>query len=90
MATVPLKKLPPDLIEILDKLIEGEPLTFVDESGKAKVKLVTVVSEQAEPLSKFQPIHDEWFEDWDRMAREISKAWKVDKSAVEILSEMRR
>jgi hypothetical protein len=36
-----------------------------------------------------QAISD-WMEQWDALAREIGKAWKSDKSAVEILSEMRR
>lgn len=33
---------------------------------------------------------DEWTEEWEALAQEIDKAWKSDKSALEILSEMRR
>jgi hypothetical protein len=33
---------------------------------------------------------EEWLAEWDALTKEISKAWKSDKGAVEIISEMRR
>jgi antitoxin (DNA-binding transcriptional repressor) of toxin-antitoxin stability system len=90
MATVSIKKMPPEMAEIFDNLSKGESVTVLDEDGKPKVVLVTVAATPAEVQSRFQPIHDEWFEDWDKMAREIAKDWKSDKSALEVLSEMRR
>jgi hypothetical protein len=40
-------------------------------------------------------IHDKteekkWDEEWEALGREIDKAWKSEKSALEILSELRR
>ena len=32
----------------------------------------------------------EWDEEWEALGREIDKAWKSEKSALEILSELRR
>jgi hypothetical protein len=31
-----------------------------------------------------------WYEEWAALGREIDKAWKSEKSALEIISEMRR
>jgi len=36
-----------------------------------------------------EPVSD-WEARWDALAREVSRAWKSNKSAVEILMEMRR
>lgn len=33
---------------------------------------------------------EEWLEEWDKFTDAVTKAWKSDKSAVEIVSEMRR
>jgi hypothetical protein len=33
---------------------------------------------------------EEWLAEWDALTEEISKAWKSEKSAVELVSEMRR
>ena len=35
-------------------------------------------------------MEDKWLEDWKKFAHEVSQAWKDPRSAVEVLSEMRR
>jgi len=75
----------PELRDLLQHLPPGEQVNLVDSDGK-RVAVVFSVRRGAE---KPMPIA-EWLAEWDALAEEISKAWKSDKSAVEIISEMRR
>jgi prevent-host-death family protein len=54
--------------------------------GEVVARLVPV-----EPAAEAQARLSEWWEEFDRLAAEISKAWKPDgKSAAETVSEARR
>lgn len=92
MTIVPMKELPAHLVELIHGLNAGESLTFVSELGEPEAVLVAIDSEQEslQTNQHIEPIRDEWFADWDRMARAIAKDWKINKSAVDVLSEMRR
>jgi hypothetical protein len=51
--------------------------------------LAIVVSLKAAAPAEVEPAPD-WEARWDALAQKVSQAWKSDKSAVEILTEMRR
>lgn len=87
---VPVKKLPDDIVQLIHGLDAGESFTFIDESGNPEAVVVRIDRGEFDIEPKFRPIHDDWYEDWDRMAREIAAIWPKGQSAVEILSEMRR
>lgn len=90
MTTIAVKELPADLVKLIHSLNAGESVTFVGESGKPEAVLVGIDSKQAAFQTNIQPIRDDWFADWDKMARAIAKDWKGNRSAVDTLSEMRR
>ena len=56
----------------------------VETSGK---KLLIKPEETAEQRKQ---VYEEWKRDWDALTEEITAAWNTDKSAAEIISEMRR
>ena len=43
-----------------------------------------------ETVEQRKQAYEEWKRDWDALTEEISAAWTTDKSAAEIISEMRR
>jgi hypothetical protein len=85
--TVPVETARQDLDALLDRLSLGETATLVGEDGTPKALIVQLQSTVArqEP----QPGKD-WLARWDELTRQITAEWKSDKSAVEIVSEMRR
>jgi len=82
---VPIETAERDLQHLLERLHLGETITLVSSEG---TPLAVVVS--------LKPAHVEverasdWEARWDALAQEVSRAWKSDKSAVEILTGMRR
>ena len=73
-----------NLEEILSKLSPGETAILVDPEGKPMAVLVPFKS--SEDTSK----GIDWDAEWESLAKEIDSAWKSKKSALEILTEMRR
>lgn len=75
----------PLLREAVGHLRPGEKVNLIGPDGK-QIAVVMSLSREAEgPLSP-----DEWLARLDARAERIGKAWKSEKSAVEIISEMRR
>jgi antitoxin (DNA-binding transcriptional repressor) of toxin-antitoxin stability system len=73
-----------NLEDILAKLSPGETATLIGPEGRPMAVLV--------PLRSFENVVKEidWDAEWQVLAREIDSAWKSEKSALEILAEMRR
>jgi hypothetical protein len=58
---------------------------LVNSEGAPLAVVVSLKPEPAEVESA-----SDWWDRWDALTRKISQGWKSDKSAVEILTEMRR
>lgn len=73
-----------NLEDILARLSPGETATLIGPEGKPMAVLVPLRSskEKAEEI--------DWDAEWENLAKEIDSAWKSEKSALEILTEMRR
>lgn len=73
-----------NLEDILAKLSPGETATLIGPEGKPMAVLVPLKSskEKAEEI--------DWDTEWEDLARKIDSAWKSEKSALQILTEMRR
>jgi len=73
-----------NLEDILAKLSPGETATLIGPGGRPMAVLV--------PLRSSEDVAAEinWDAEWQALAREIDSAWKSEKSALEILAEMRR
>ena len=91
---MPVRTLPPKMIELLKQLHVGETVRFVSETGETEAVLVSVRSlAKSQPFEQDQSVlleKDAWLEDWQDMAQRIAADWIGDKSAVEVISEMRR
>jgi len=83
--TVPVETAERDLKDLLEQLHLGETITLVSSEG---TPLALVVSLKPLPV-EVEPASD-WEARWDALTQRVSQAWKSDKSAVEILTEMRR
>lgn len=84
-AVMPIETAEHDLRNLLEQLRLGETVTLVSSEG---APLALLVSLKPAP-SKAEPDSD-WDARWDALAHQVSLAWKSEKSAVEILAEMRR
>jgi len=73
-----------NLEEIIAKLSPGETATLIDPEGRPAAVLVPLKA------SNDAKIKDNWDDEWQALAKEIDSAWKSEKSALEILAEMRR
>jgi antitoxin (DNA-binding transcriptional repressor) of toxin-antitoxin stability system len=82
---VPIKNAECGLEELLKKLSLGETVTLTGDEGTPVALLVSLKSRE---------IQRKDFSDWearmDQLAQKVSRAWKDERSAVEVLSEMRR
>ena len=83
--TVPIETAERDLQHLLGQLHLGETITLVSSEG---TPLAVVVSLKPAPVEG-EPASD-WEARWDALAQKVSRAWKSNKSVVEILTEMRR
>ncbi|MBN1318902.1 MAG: hypothetical protein JXA42_25700 [Anaerolineales bacterium] len=82
--TLPIETAERDLIGLLEELNLGETVTLIGSEGVPQALLVSL-----RPIPQKSETVD-WETRWDALAQEVSNAWKSEKSAVEILSEMRR
>ncbi len=73
-----------NLEELLKRLSLGESITLIGSEGKPVALLVSL-----KPAEIEKTVSD-WETRMDTLAKKVSRAWKDDKSAVDILSEMRR
>jgi len=82
---VPIEVAKQNLENLLKRLRLGETITLIGPEG---TPLAVLVSLKAVPT--VQQSMSDWEARWDALAQKVSLAWKSDKSAVEILTEMRR
>ena len=83
--TLAIESTGPALRELLQHLPAGETVSLVDAEGK-RVAVVLVV-----PPAAGRPVTpEEWLAELDAAAERIGRAWKSEKNAVEMVSEMRR
>jgi antitoxin (DNA-binding transcriptional repressor) of toxin-antitoxin stability system len=83
--SVPVETAQNDLRSLLEQLELGETITLVSPEGVPEALLVSLKAVPSQPHSLA-----DWEKRWDALARKIGQAWKSDKSAEEILAEMRR
>jgi len=86
--TVPVETAERDLQHLLEQLHLGETITLVNSEGTPLAVMVSL--KPAVPVAETLSASDDWEAQWEALAEEIGRAWKGEKSAVEILSEMRR
>lgn len=82
---VPIETAEQGLQSLLEQLRLGETVTLVSSEGAPEALLVSLKS----TATRLQPMSD-WDTRWDGLAQRVSQAWRGNKSAVEILAEMRR
>ena len=73
-----------NLEDILARLSPGETATLIGPEGRPMAVLVPLKSSE-ESEEKI-----DWDAEWEAVAKEIDSAWKSKKSAIEVLTEMRR
>jgi hypothetical protein len=83
--SIPVETVQHDLRSLLEQLKLGETITLVSPEGVPEALLVSLKAAPSQPQSLV-----DWEARWDALARKIGQAWKSDKSAQEILTEMRR
>ncbi len=81
--SVPIETAKRNLEALLQQLHTGDTITLTRSDGKPVAVLVAV-----ESAPKIQA--SAWQTRWDALAKEVSRTWTSDKSAIEVLQEMRR
>ncbi|MBM4050726.1 MAG: hypothetical protein FJ279_36980 [Planctomycetes bacterium] len=74
-----------DLKNLVDQLHLGETVTLLGAEGSPVAVLVSLKSDPAKGK-----VAADWLKGWEELAKQVGRAWKGDKSAVEVVSEMRR
>ena len=82
--TVPVETANRDLKQLLERLHSGDAITLVNSEG---IPLALIISLKPAPVEIESP--SDWEARWNALAHKVSRAWKSDRSAVEILMEMR-
>ncbi|HUS76744.1 MAG TPA: hypothetical protein VMY43_12165 [Methanothrix sp.] len=82
---VSIKNAECNLEELLKRLPFGESITLTGPEGCPVALLVSLKPGKAEQKSV-----SDWDVRMDELAQKVSLAWKGEKGAVEVLSEMRR
>lgn len=82
---LPIETVERDLRSLLEELGLGETVTVVGSEGVPHALLVSL-----KPAQRESQAQADWDARWDALARQVSDAWRSDKGAVELLSEMRR
>ena len=83
--TLPIETAERDLRRLLEELDLGDTVTLIGSEGAPQALLVSLRSALREA-----PAESDWEARWDALAQQVSEAWQSEKSAVELLSEMRR
>jgi len=84
-AAVVLETVERELKPLLEHLSFGETMMLTGADGSPMALLVSLTPPPARPAAG-----DSWDSTWDMLARKISQAWQGEKSALQVLSEMRR
>lgn len=82
---LPIETAERGLKRLLEKLNLGETITLVSSEGMPQALLVSL-----KPVLRETETEVDWEARWDALARQVGDAWQSEKSAVEILTEMRR
>lgn len=82
---VSLKSAECNLEKLLQELSLGESITLTGPEGGPVALLISL-----KPKKIAQKTENDWDARMDDLAHRVSRSWKGEKSAVEILSEMRR
>ncbi|CAN5817739.1 hypothetical protein BH23CHL2_BH23CHL2_07550 [soil metagenome] len=85
MSSVGIKELKQDASRILRRVREHGESFDVTYHGKVVARLVPANVPEAEPVT-----HEEFWAEWDALAREISRNWPEGLSAVDAVREGRR
>ena len=83
LQTIPIEATKRNLDSLLQQLHTGDTISLTSPDGQLVAVLVLVKS-----APKMQA--SDWQVRWDALAKRISHSWQGDKSALEILREMRR
>jgi shikimate 5-dehydrogenase len=83
--TLPIEMAEKDLRSLLEELNLGETVTLIGAGGVPRALLVSL-----KPALPETQEEADWEARWDALARRVSRAWKSEKGAVELLTEMRR
>ena len=83
--TLPIETAERDLRRLLEELELGDTVTLIGAEGAPQALLVSLRHAPYEA-----PTEVDWEARWDALAQQVSEAWQSEKSAVELLSEMRR
>jgi hypothetical protein len=83
--TLPIETAEKDLRSLLEELNLGETVTLIGAEGVPRALLVSL-----KPVLRENQEEADWDARWDALARQVSQAWNSEKSAVELLTEMRR
>ena len=83
--TLPIETAERDLRRLLEELDLGDTVTLIGSEGVPQALLVSL-----RPAPHEAPAGSDWEARWDALAQRVSEAWQSEKSAVELLSEMRR
>lgn len=81
---LPIETAERDLKRVLCQLNLGETITITSSEGQPQALLVSLRSATQDNDTI------DWESRWDDLAQQVSNAWQSEKSAVEILSELRR
>jgi len=82
---IALKSAGRDLEKLLEGLSLGESITLIGPEGCPVALLVSL-----NPGTNEKKPDADWDARMDGLARKVSRAWKGEKSGVDVLSEMRR
>jgi antitoxin (DNA-binding transcriptional repressor) of toxin-antitoxin stability system len=83
--TLPIERAEQDLRGLIAQLNRGETVTLIGTEG---VPIALLVSLKAAPSENHEEA--DWDARWDALARQVSRAWKSEKSALELPTDMRR
>ncbi len=82
---LPVKEAKRNLEQLLEELDLGQTLTLLGSEGSPLAVVVSV-----KPTRPAAGPVDDWEIRWRQLAEEVGRAWQSDKSAVEVIAEMRR
>jgi antitoxin (DNA-binding transcriptional repressor) of toxin-antitoxin stability system len=83
--TLPIERAERDLRGLIAQLNRGETVTLIGTEGVPIALLVSL-----KPMLRENHEEADWDARWDALARQVSRAWKSEESAVELPTEMRR
>jgi len=82
---LPIERAEQDLRGLIAQLNWGETVTLIGTEGVPIALLVSL-----KPTPRESHGEADWDARWDALARQVSRAWKSEKRAVEVLTEMRQ